>query len=108
MLGSPSPPRQSRFARFVSSAAAVTGLNAGDSSAQQEGLAREKASKLSGKDGSQSELTQPTAGELSVTASRAHVYSTLHGVYTAFTHSCDRCNKHDLSCLALPINTHRL
>ena len=69
VLGSPSPPRQSRFARFVSSAAAVTGLNAGDSSAQQEALAREKASKLSGKDGSQSELTQPTAGELSVTAS---------------------------------------
>lgn len=68
VLGSPSPPRQSRFARFVSSAAAVTGLNASDGSAQQEGLAHEKASKLSGKDGSQSELTQPTAGEVSVTA----------------------------------------
>ena len=69
VLGSPSPPRQSRFARFVSSAAAVTGLDAGDSSAQQEDLARDKASRLSGKDGSQSELTQPTGGELSVTTS---------------------------------------
>ena len=30
VLGSPSPPRQSRFARFVNSAAAVTGLSGGD------------------------------------------------------------------------------
>lgn len=68
VLGSPSPPRQSRFARFVSSAAAVTGLNAGSSTAQQEeGLAREKASRLGGTDGGQSELTQATAGEISVT-----------------------------------------
>ena len=68
VLGSPSPPRQSRFARFVSSAAAVTGLKAEDSSAQQGELAREKASKLSGKDESQSDQGQPTAGKLSVIA----------------------------------------
>ncbi len=30
VLGSPSPPRQSRFARFVNSAAAVTGLSGSD------------------------------------------------------------------------------
>lgn len=69
VLGSPSPPRQSRFARFVSSAAAVTGLNAGSSAAQQEeeGLAREKVSRLGGKGGSQSEITRATAGEFPVT-----------------------------------------
>lgn len=67
VLGSPSPLRQSRFARFVSSAAAVTGLNAGSSTAQQEeGLAREQASRLGGKGGGQSEVTDATAGELPV------------------------------------------
>lgn len=67
VLGSPSPPRQSRFARFVTSAAAVTGLSNSDSSAQLEDLSRQRASKLSGKDASQSDQIHPAAGKRMIT-----------------------------------------
>ena len=62
VLGSPSPPRQSRFARFVSSAAAATGLNAGQVPAQQDDLNPQEDSRIGTNPEAGSEQLQSAEG----------------------------------------------
>lgn len=63
VLGSPSPPRQSRFARFVSSAAAATGLNAGQGLAQQEDSNAVGPSHTGPEDGTKSDQDLPSSSQ---------------------------------------------